>query len=1511
MAAALEDLTLGGFLSNLRLRHLETVVLKLDSATNGMINRSNYDYQVYFELNQSEATAKVKTGTDRPILCSELLNVNSDSSDGTFGRDLRRPPTLPSLLLVGGDSDRHSSYKDLHRRSANSLCRYDCVATDDSLPAQMSAAGCRLALRLKGIYFLVNVSKCPAKESRCYLGVELATSRIGRVSSYNMLTLRHMLALDMKSIDVEVKLARLKGRLESRLAAQSGSLPDQSTESLLTRRVLENRLKCLATGRQRLAELRQANAELVDCLASVRQAMQAVQDSVHRTRASLVKCRSQLQSTRLQLTGQRSLWLKELASLFSLGSWGDSIAGVSLKPPRSGHWSRLTKHEQKFCAAAFGLTAQLVALTGAVMDCPLRYSITLRGSKSRIRDNLICKFPDPPEFPLYHRGSQDGGYFNRAVLLLNFNVYGLSCNSGVSTPVDLRATALKNLCQLFDFLLDPARAPAPTPPERIPSSNLLAPPPWPVPFEPVCRSVEADMLNDAAERDEDEQISELQVSASIRVGGHQSPNGAQVSGVSKKPMLKPGAHLHQQTFGVLELATSQRGADGYQTAEEVRAQNSDTRLRATSSFRASSRDRRSSAALPKCIIGMSPLNWPTLIMLPEPRQTRIAGNCAAVSAPVVESKAILSRNRRALMEPVPGNKRALMEPVPGNKCALMEPVPSIKRALMEPVPDIKRALMEPVLGIKRALMEPVLGIKRALMEPVPSIKRALMEPVPGIKRALMEPVPGIKRALMEPVPSIKRALMEPVPGIKRALMEPVPSIRYFSDLIAAWKSLLATVTKFSTAAEFDESVESDVTYKIFDNSRLKLTLWLAQSRLSPERHGQQSPSEIELSAMAGLPPTVRRTPGQVGANFCLLTAISRRAEVQAQRQVSELPRQRLRPWEAVVPRRGLPGHLGVEADGLAVAEGVRAARLHIEEHSRLLRLFVVNAFVRKVAGYRYEQRTEKRSLLLMFRICLTSWSFHPVGGDLVPPTGASGDATPALALQMRHPAIAAQHQRSPAQPVLNAPSRTGFNQTLGHPGRGTGTGRIVQRRPPRRFHLGRVAQFAAVHQRRFKSAGIEGDVPGFAFEWLEQPQDAIGVDDISLGHAVANVGPGDLVVSLGGALNSVARQVEEGAHVAHDSHSFVERAVAVVAGVAVLLQEIVLDQLGHLQDGKCLRWASFLSRPQNTCTMPRVDEVTGSEKSPPGGDTAPTMVTEPSRAGEPRQVVGRVAALGGHLGQTAGDLSQSLGPTRGGVGHHAHIESHVAEVLGQGDAGVNGSLASGHGHIGGVRNQGRARHDGLFATVDLHFQGGEIAQHLQANVDDHVGVGELTQRLRDDGFAAAEGARDCRGAALDAGEQGVYLQHNILNSVLARRGNVSHGAPGLGVHHNAVLHQIILSHESVDVAAGDVAAGPDALGRFEFPAQLAIRTCRGRWIPSKMEPIIPGPSSTDSGLPVLSTGSPTVTPDVSSYTWIVAMSTSRRIISPTRASLPTRTSSCIAEPAMLDAITTGPDTPNT
>ena len=48
------------------------------------------------------------------------------------------------------------------------------------------------------------------------------------------------------------------------------------------------------------------------------------------------------------------------------------------------------------------------------------------------------------------------------------------------------------------------------------------------------------------------------------------------------------------------------------------------------------------------------------------------------------------------------------------------------------------------------------------------------------------------------------------------------------------------------------------------------------------------------------------------------------------------------------------------------------------------------------------------------------------------------------------------------------------------------------------------------------------------------------------------------------------------------------------------------------------RLASIRPGCRLTCTMPRVAEVTGSEKSPPGGETAPTMVTLPSRLGLPR-----------------------------------------------------------------------------------------------------------------------------------------------------------------------------------------------------------------------------------------------------------------------------------------------------
>jgi hypothetical protein len=58
----------------------------------------------------------------------------------------------------------------------------------------------------------------------------------------------------------------------------------------------------------------------------------------------------------------------------------------------------------------------------------------------------------------------------------------------------------------------------------------------------------------------------------------------------------------------------------------------------------------------------------------------------------------------------------------------------------------------------------------------------------------------------------------------------------------------------------------------------------------------------------------------------------------------------------------------------------------------------------------------------------------------------------------------------------------------------------------------------------------------------------------------------------------------------------------------------------QLTEGKCFLWANFLSNPQNTCTISRVAAVTGSEKSPPGGETAPTIEIEPTLEGLPKQV---------------------------------------------------------------------------------------------------------------------------------------------------------------------------------------------------------------------------------------------------------------------------------------------------
>lgn len=56
----------------------------------------------------------------------------------------------------------------------------------------------------------------------------------------------------------------------------------------------------------------------------------------------------------------------------------------------------------------------------------------------------------------------------------------------------------------------------------------------------------------------------------------------------------------------------------------------------------------------------------------------------------------------------------------------------------------------------------------------------------------------------------------------------------------------------------------------------------------------------------------------------------------------------------------------------------------------------------------------------------------------------------------------------------------------------------------------------------------------------------------------------------------------------------------------------------QLTEGKCFLCANFLSKPQKTYTILNVATVTGSAKSPPGGETAPTIVTLPYLYGLPK-----------------------------------------------------------------------------------------------------------------------------------------------------------------------------------------------------------------------------------------------------------------------------------------------------
>lgn len=110
-----------------------------------------------------------------------------------------------------------------------------------------------------------------------------------------------------------------------------------------------------------------------------------------------------------------------------------------------------------------------------------------------------------------------------------------------------------------------------------------------------------------------------------------------------------------------------------------------------------------------------------------------------------------------------------------------------------------------------------------------------------------------------------------------------------------------------------------------------------------------------------------------------------------------------------------------------------------------------------------------------------------------------------------------------------------------------------------------------------------------------------------------------------------------------------------------------------------------------------------------------------------------IPTISWHFTQTTRDFSESLSPTRGGISHHGHVQTHISEVLRDGDTGVDGGFTSSDGHVGGVGDQAGTLHDADLFAVDGGLQLGEVSEDLShfittfstTDVDNARGVGVL------------------------------------------------------------------------------------------------------------------------------------------------------------------------------------------
>ena len=223
--------------------------------------------------------------------------------------------------------------------------------------------------------------------------------------------------------------------------------------------------------------------------------------------------------------------------------------------------------------------------------------------------------------------------------------------------------------------------------------------------------------------------------------------------------------------------------------------------------------------------------------------------------------------------------------------------------------------------------------------------------------------------------------------------------------------------------------------------------------------------------------------------------------------------------------------------------------------------------------------------------------------------------------------------------------------------------------------------------------------------------------------------------------------------------------------------------------------------------------TTGSDRSPPGGLTAPMTLRAPGRRSRPRAMtragplvelgdaageVGGIALLARHLLHPAGDLAQGLGPAAGRVGHQGHGVAHVPEVFGDGHARVDGGLAGRDGHVRRIGDddgplEERPPRRRVLELGEAQEQVGDLVAALPAgDEDDDLGVRPFGQLVLDDGLAGAEGPGDAGRPAL--GEREEHVDDPLSRDErLFRHDALGHGplAPdGPGLEHRKLFRPV-------------------------------------------------------------------------------------------------------------------------